>query len=182
MIQSHLLTIDYDADSNINQDLDLDNCQINCSIIKTGSKDGNGQDMGRVEQYHTHTRVVQLLGTTFYPYPYPLYELYSYLYLTGKLFMILHSSITHLIKQNMYLNSITYIGALDNYLNSNGQPMTTLIQFHKVTRIDVGPPRATYINGKAWVRGYKMVVITLSRWCRQTCLSRQMKIFQTIIH
>jgi hypothetical protein len=43
-------------------------------------KDGNGQGMGRVEQYHTHTCIVDgyiilpvpiPMGVNLYPYPYP---------------------------------------------------------------------------------------------------------------
>jgi hypothetical protein len=45
------------------------------------NKDGNGQGMGRVEQYHTHTRIVDgyiilpipvPMGVTLYPYTYPM--------------------------------------------------------------------------------------------------------------
>jgi hypothetical protein len=43
-------------------------------------KDGNGQGMGRVEQYHTHTRIIDRYkvlpipvptGMKLYPHPYP---------------------------------------------------------------------------------------------------------------
>jgi hypothetical protein len=46
-------------------------------IVRT--KDGNGYSMGMVEQYHTHTRIVDgykispiPTGKKLYPYPYPL--------------------------------------------------------------------------------------------------------------
>jgi hypothetical protein len=45
------------------------------------TNDGNGQGMGRVEQYHIHTRIVNgykllpipiPMGIKLYPYPYPV--------------------------------------------------------------------------------------------------------------
>jgi hypothetical protein len=67
--------------------------------------------MGRVEQYHTHTRIVDgykispvpmLVGIKLYPYPYP-----EGMGIHDMIFTILHSLVSAMAKKITHPNSIT---------------------------------------------------------------------------